>query len=189
MTRLAADVPRRAWYGEGKCGTCDKTCALLKDGTLRWHCMPSTNRGRAQECPGRGSKPVATAGATSIVIELTSGLTLADRTQAVSRALHDVWVETRTRRDASNGADRDYYRERAARLAAAYSQLDGLVTPRSADAEPALPVTPGTRWRDADDDLWMLGLDGAMWRLDELAHPESPADLAGAFGPLTEERL
>jgi hypothetical protein len=47
---------------------------------------------------------------------------------------------------------------------------------------PVFPGTPGSRWRDADGDMWMLGDDGFM----RLTYKRTaPDEVAKTFGPMT----
>ncbi|ACU71900.1 hypothetical protein Caci_2991 [Catenulispora acidiphila DSM 44928] len=49
-------------------------------------------------------------------------------------------------------------------------------------AVPEFPGRPGSRWRDADGDAWMLGDDGVMRMTNT---PSDPNDVAVAYGPMT----
>lgn len=47
------------------------------------------------------------------------------------------------------------------------------------------PCVPGSLWRDAEGDLWVLCADVRMRKIDELEEPDGPTELADRFGPLT----
>lgn len=50
------------------------------------------------------------------------------------------------------------------------------------EVPPQYPNVPGSRWRDADGDIWILADDGRMYAAGCTLGPN---DVAESYGPLT----